>query len=361
LGSSIDTFVSRENIGYVAQCSKNNVSKTFELLSDIVLNSKYEVESVRKNVIHDKEAIESNTKQSLFEYLHQAAFQKSPLERSPFGELETLSNISKDQVVNYVNTHYTGPRVVVSGTGPVTHEELVQLSGKHFEKLSPGYKVDFNTLGDMDFIGSEIRIRDDEMHDAHVLISLQGVSSSDPDYYTFKLIQILFGSWDVNSGGGQNLPSRLAEKMSTEKLAYSFDTFNINYKKNGIFGIHAVLPQEDLDDATYAIQNQWMRISKHTSDRELQRAKNKLKTNILNQWSCSTSVTKELARQIFSQGKVFSPSQIFSEIDSISVSDIRKTMDNYFNDVDVAIVGMGPIEDLPDYLYFRSRTFWYRF
>jgi len=94
---------------------------------------------------------------------------------------------------------------------------------------------------------------------------------------------------------------------------------------------------------------------------ELQRAKNKLKTNILFQWNSSTSVVEELGRQTLSTGKLLSPNDILQQIDHISVSDIRCTMDKYFNDVEVSVIGIGPVEELPDYLFTRGRTYWYRF
>jgi len=199
------------------------------------------------------------------------------------------------------------------------------------------------------------------MHDAHVVISFQGVSSSDPDYLKFLIIQILSGSYDRNMGGGKNLPSRIAERLAIKQLAHSYETFNFNYRNIGLFGVYTVLPPEYIDDGTYAIQNEWMKTTKYLSNKELQRAKNKLKTNILQQWNNSTSVLEELARQTLHYGSIKSPSDILNQIDSISVSDIKCTMDKYFNDVEVSLIGIGPVEEMPDYLYVRGRTLWYRF
>jgi len=360
IGSTVETFVTREQIGYVAHTSKNNVSKTLELLSDIVLNSKNDVESVKKTIIHEKEYMESNISETIFDHLHQAAFQKSPLSRSPFGELESLPNITKEQVDSFVANQFTGPRIAVTANGPVTHDEVVQLSGKYFEKAQPGQKVNSKS-GKTDFIGSEFRIRDDTMHDAHVVIGYKGVSNTSNEYYQFLLIQILSGAYDRNMGGGKNLPSRIAEKVALGEYIKSYETFNFNYRDIGLFGVYCVVNPELLDDGLYTLQNEWMKTAKYLSNKELQRAKNKLKTNILIQWNNSSTVLEELARQTFNIGTVQSPTEILNKIDSISVSDIRCTMDKYFNDVEISLIGIGAIEELPDYVYTRSRTFWYRF
>jgi len=304
--------------------------------------------------------LESNMNEAIFEYLHSCAFQKSPLARSAFGEMDTLKAINRDQIVNYVNVHFTGPRIVVTANGAVNHDEVVQLTGKYFDKIPSGFKYDYNNLGKMDFVGSEIRVRDDEMHDAHVAIAFKGINNSDPNYYKFQLFQILSGSWDKQSGGGKNLSSRVAERVAHENLALSYETFNFNYSLNGIFGINAVIPHQYLDQCTYSILNEWMKIGKYLTKNELERAKNKLKTNILLQWNRSNSICEELGRQIFSTGNVTSLTDILSQIDSITLSDFKCTLREYINDVDPAVVGIGSIEDLPDYLFIRGRTYWYR-
>jgi processing peptidase subunit beta len=48
----------------------------------------------------------------VFDHLHATAFQYSPLGRTILGSANNIRNISKDNLKEYINKHYTGPRMV---------------------------------------------------------------------------------------------------------------------------------------------------------------------------------------------------------------------------------------------------------
>ena len=49
---------------------------------------------------------------------------------------------SRDDIVQYINTHYKGPRMVLAGAGGVNHEELCDLATKHFGKITDKYDAE---------------------------------------------------------------------------------------------------------------------------------------------------------------------------------------------------------------------------
>ncbi len=42
--------------------------------------------------------------------------------------------------MNYIQTHYKAPRIVLAAAGGVNHDQLVRLSEEHFGKLKSDYK-----------------------------------------------------------------------------------------------------------------------------------------------------------------------------------------------------------------------------
>lgn len=44
-------------------------------------------------------------------------------------------SISREDLQDYIKTHYKAPRVVLAGAGGVDHNELVKLAETHFKKL----------------------------------------------------------------------------------------------------------------------------------------------------------------------------------------------------------------------------------
>ncbi len=62
------------------------------------------------------------TSELVFDHLHATAFQHSPLGRTILGPVENINSINRDQLIDYMKTHYRGPRMV-SGVGrpPAAH------------------------------------------------------------------------------------------------------------------------------------------------------------------------------------------------------------------------------------------------
>ena len=64
-------------------------------------------------------------------------------------------SITRDDLVKYVETYYTGPRMVLVGTGGVDHDQLVDAATKAFGGLSADDKTPDVARGE--FHGSEVR------------------------------------------------------------------------------------------------------------------------------------------------------------------------------------------------------------
>lgn len=53
-------------------------------------------------------------------------------------------------------------------------------------------------------------------------------------------MQTMLGAWDKNVGAGNNMSSKLAQRVATNGLANSYMAFNTNYHDTGLFGVYAV-------------------------------------------------------------------------------------------------------------------------
>lgn len=56
--------------------------------------------------------VEKQTEEVLFDHLHATAFQTTPLGRTILGSAKNIRTITRDNLVDYIATHYTGSRMV---------------------------------------------------------------------------------------------------------------------------------------------------------------------------------------------------------------------------------------------------------
>lgn len=255
---------------------------------------------------------------------------------------------------------YTAPRMVLVGSGAVRHEELVQLAEKAFGNLPSVNNVPERTKR-VPFTGSEIRVRSDDIELAHVALGFESVGWSHPHYFTYLVIQALMGSYDHNHGAASLLGSRLAETVNKEHLAESFQTFSTHYKTTGLFGVYGIAhPGEKFADFCYEVLQEFRRADAYITPDELVRAKNKVKAALLSSLDGNMAVAEDIGRQMLTLNRRMTPQEVFMRVDAIQVSDVKEVLDLYFNDVCPAVVGLGPIADLPDYHYLRAWTYWDR-
>jgi processing peptidase subunit beta len=104
-----------------------------------------------------------------------------------------------------------------------------------------------------------------------------------------------------------------------------------------------------VDAAIKATQDEWRRLANEAGEREVERAKNLLRTNMLLMLDGSTPICEDIGRQMLCYGRRMAPNELDARIDAIDAKEIRRVMKKYVTGRAPAVVGIGPIEKLPNY------------
>lgn len=304
LGAHLNAYTSREQTVFYAKCLSKDVPKAVEILADIIQNSKLgesEIERERGVILREMQEVESNLQEVVFDHLHATAYQGTPLGQTILGPTKNIKTIGKQDLQNYVSTHYKAPRIVLAAAGGVNHKELVSLAEKQLGKLDNTFDGQAPSLSPCRFTGSEVRVRDDSLPLAHVAIAVEGCGWTNQDNVPLMVANTLIGAWDRSQGGGVNNASNLARasaesgmissaitrqtyyihKFIVLELCHSYQSFNTCYKDTGLWGIYFVCDPLKCDQMLYNVQSEWMRLCTIVTDSEIERAKNLLKTNML--------------------------------------------------------------------------------
>lgn len=317
MGANLNAYTSREQTVYFAKSFKKDVNKSMDILSDIIQNSTFDKEAIereRSTILREIKETENNAEEAIFDYLHSAAFQGTSLGRPILGSVENVKSITRNDLIDYVNTYYTPPHMVIAAAGGVKHEEVVAQAEKLFSKIPAGTTHANIREVHTDFVGSEIKIRNDDHPTAHVAIGVEGVGWTHPDHFTMLVLQVLIGAWDKTIGGGANLSSRLCEIVASEQLVHSFSTFLTCYGNTALFGNTIVADPDNIEDSVFEVLNEWQRLANSASAAEVERAKNKLKATLLLNLDGVTGVCENIGRQMLSVGRVLSPAEVYLRI-----------------------------------------------
>lgn len=361
MGGHLNAYTSRENTVYFAKAFNSDVPQCVDILADILQNSKLEesaIERERDVILRESEEVEKQMEEVVFDHLHATAYQHQPLGRTILGPRQNIRDITRTELTNYIKNNYTADRMVLVGSGGVPHEKLVELAEKNFAGLpaqSQHNQAYLLSKQKADFIGSDVRVRDDTIPTANIALAVEGVSWNDDDYYTALVTQAIVGNYDRALGNAPHQGSKLSGYVHSNELANSFMSFSTSYSDTGLWGIYLVTDKlTRVDDLVHFAIREWMRLSANVSAAEVERAKAQLKASILLSLDGTTAVAEDIGRQLITTGRHASPAEIERTIDAISEKDVMDFASRKLWDQDIAISAVGSIEGLFDYQRLRN-------
>ncbi|KAH8946277.1 hypothetical protein BDL97_12G086100 [Sphagnum fallax] len=366
IGGHLNAYTSREQTTYYAKVLKKDLPLAVDILADILQNSRFDEDRItreRQVILREMEEVEGQVEEVMFDHLHATAFQYSPLGRTILGPAANIRSITRANLQEYISTHYTAPRMVIAAAGAVQHEDLVSLAEKSFQSLStsPTTAAQLVEQEPAIFTGSEVRIRDDDQSLIHFAIALKGAAWTDPDSIALMVMQTMLGSWNKNAIVGVHAGSEMAQKIGANNLAESVMAFNTNYTDAGLFGIYAVAKPGTVDDLSYCIMHELTRLIYRAAPDDVARARNQLKSSLLLHLDGTSAVAEDIGRQILTYGRRVPLAELFARIDAVDENTVKRVGARFIADQEVAIAAMGPTQDLPDYNWFRRRTYWNRY
>lgn len=349
-GFKLSSSVGKEYQTFTA--SGPDSSKALSLIKDTFLTEGALLKDFNsfKQAAADKTAKYENTDFASIvdQHLHATAFQNTPLSVPTSGTFETISGLDVSDASEFLARAF-GPKnlTVVQQGSAVDHERFVELVSKI---NVPSASAEISPIAPSEFIGSEVRLRDDTLPGAWWSIAVEGESTSSADYYVAKVAANVFGSFNLGEPISRKQGSKLVNEVLEYEIVDTFSHFSKSYKNTGLWGFAAESSKiASIDEFTHFALKQWNRLTVSVTDLEVARAKQALKLTIGANDSIET-----LATTIASGAPVLSLREQFALIDKITASDVKNWASNKVWDQDVAVAATGQIEDLFDYMKIRN-------
>uniref|UniRef100_A0A915BK30 Mitochondrial processing peptidase beta subunit n=2 Tax=Parascaris univalens TaxID=6257 RepID=A0A915BK30_PARUN len=366
IGARLNSYTSREHTAIYAQCLSKDVEKVVAILADMIRNSKLDeatIEKERSVILRQLEEADDDFEGVVFDNLHAAAFQGTPLAKSVIGPTKVIQSVDRKMLHNFVEDSYKPVRMVLTGVGGVDHGQLISLSEKYFGDLTNDYQRKIPPASGTRFTGSEFRYRDDNIPFMYGAIAVEGIDRNHHDYLPLQVANTFVGCWDRTYGSSVNAPTRLAQKLSTAANLHQYKSFLLSYKDTGLFGIYFVVDGNDHDEAlavVKAVQKEWKHLSTSVTDEGVDRAKNMLKTNLFQSLETNRGRADDIALQVLDTGKIQSMANLERDIERIDKSMVREAMSRHLYDRDIACAGVGRTEAWPTYSHVRYGMSWWR-
>jgi len=336
LGGELNAFTSRETTTFYVKVLDEYLEKGLELLTDIFLNSTFpedDIEKEKKIIKEEIKMVEDTPDDYVHDLSNQTIWGQTGLGQPVLGRRETIRSFTRDDLLHHIRKYYGTKDIVASCAGNFDHEHLLSMLNKHLGNLRRGSEPE---RGIPPEYKNRAEVHSKELSEAHLCLTLKGVPQASKDR---------FALFSLNTILGAGVSSRLFQKIREERgLAYAIYSFIASYLDTGIWGVYAGVSRKRVQEVIELILNELYCLKDTITEKELQRAKNQMKGNIMLGLESTSSRMNNLARQEIYYGRYSSPKEIMNEIDSITLMQIRELAEQLIAKEHLSLTVYGPVQ-----------------
>jgi len=343
LGGEMNAFTSQETTTYYIKVLDEHLPAAVDILSDILLASRFdpaEMEKERKVILEEIKSVEDTPDDFIHELFTGTVWTDNSLGRPILGTRETIRALKHADILSYIESYYSPREIVISVAGNFEHGRVIELLNNAFGKLArtgvPKHEV---TPG----FHRAVTVRKKQLEQVQVCLGCKGLNYTHDDR---------FGIMALNTILGNSMSSRLFQEVREQNaLAYSIYSYVTAYRDTGLLTIYAGTDPSNAIQAIRLIMKEIKKIKDEgITPAEETRVKNQIKGNLVLSLESSNSHMSRIARQEIYFGKYLSVDDIIKAVDKVTAGQIHRIARQLFTPENLALSILGPLTkaDVPD-------------
>ncbi len=335
IGGSLDAFTTKETMAVYAQVLESRREVAFDLISDMLANSRFTEDHValeRQVVIEEIGDVEDAPDDLIHELLAAEIYPAHPLGRPILGSRDTVSGFRRADLLRYSRRMFRASNLVVAVYGNIDERELIEVCDQRFRFPEGTLARDATRLRSPSVVRRHVRRK---LHQQHIVMGRRTFSFLDERRYPMMVLNAMMGG-----GMSSRLFQRIREEMG---LAYSVFTYLDQARDTGMFAAYLAVNPGKTGKAMKAVAAEFGAARNGGLTRaELDDTREHIKGRILLGLETSTSRMMRLARNEISYGHQIPERELIDRIDSVSLDDVRSLAHDLFDVSGFTVVSLGP-------------------
>jgi predicted Zn-dependent peptidase len=334
IGGQLDAFTAKEYASYYIKVLDEHLPTAVDLLSDVVMNPKFEAQDLereKKVILEEIKMVEDTPDDLVHELFTQHFWEGHALGRPILGSKETVESFTPEILRDYFRAVYVAPNLVVSAAGNIEHVQVRELVARAFQRLS-STSAAFEDSAPR--VVPQMIVRAKELEQSHVCLGTNSYRQDHEDRYV---------SYIMNTVLGGSMSSRLFQNVREKRgLAYAVFSGLSAYRDAGNITIYAGCSQEAVPEVVDLCVEELRGMKQPVPDAELRRAKDHLKGSLMLSLEHTASRMSHLARQEIYFGRHFGLDETLAGVESVSSADISRVAADLFSNSSLAATVVGP-------------------
>jgi predicted Zn-dependent peptidase len=343
LGGEMNAFTTQETTTFYAKVVDEHLPVAIDILSDILLSSKFdpaEMEKERKVILEEIKGVEDTPDDYIHELFTGAVWQNNSLGRPILGTRETIKALKHDDIIAYIGNYYSPREIVISVAGNFEHAQLIELLDASFGKLS---RAGVSKKAATPDFTPTVSVKKKQLEQVQLCIGCNGLNYTDENRYVISALNTVLGS---------GMSSRLFQEVREQNaLAYSIYSYVTAYRDTGLLTVYAGTGPANALEVVQLVLKEFTKIKNEgITAAEESRVRNQIKGNMVLALESSNSHMSRLARQEIYFGKYLSIDEIIKGVEKVTRDQVQLLAQKLFARENIALSILGPLgkTDLPD-------------
>lgn len=355
VGGDLNAYTSRENTAFVTHALSEHVGLSIDILSDLVCNPSFDAGDIKKEkqvVVQEIKMAEDQLEDTIFDKFFERFYADSSLGKPILGSEASIEGMERKTVLDFHKRQYTADNMIVSVTGNIRHNEVVDLVGK-FLKPANTKKAKPKQHGpnSPEVLSDSILLTQPRSHtfrevmrrtseQVHILIGYPSVNFRDP---------LRFEAIVANTLLGGGLTSRLYQKVREDRgLVYSIFSQLTTFADAGLETIYASTEPKNAPEVIEIIMRELKRLKKDGIKRaDLDLFKTQVKGSILLGADDVESRMNSLAVNEMMFGRYRAVDEVVRDVERVTLDSVHEFIETKFSPENPAMLLMGQMPEAP--------------
>lgn len=340
VGASYNAATSTEQTYYWVKSDSKHFDLGLDVLSDMLLNSKFEEKEIEKekSVIVEEINMRLDNPQILVnELFDKLLYGDQPAGWSVAGTKETVRSFKKKDIADYFNSQYVAENAVIAVAGNFEEREVIPKIEKYFSKIKktgPAGKKKVKEAQSK----PESSVYFKETDQTHLILGVRAYDVFDKRKHALSVLNLILGG---------NMSSRLFINVREKKgLAYYVYSDVDNSTDSGYLSACAGVDNKRADSAVSAVLEELAKIKeKGVTAEELRDAKEGIEGRMNIAFETSSQIVSFLGNQEILEKKIMTPEEILKKIKAVSRADVLAVARDIIRPEKLNLALIGPHKD----------------
>jgi len=326
VGGEINAFTTKEETSIYASFTKEHLERALELLTDILFNSIYPENELKKEkdvIIDEINSYLDSPYEQIYDDFEELIFKDHPLSMNILGTIESVKKIDRDKILLFIKENYRTDQIVFSVVGDFPFEKMEKLCRKHLddipEKTSEKKR---NTFKDYTPINKEIK---KDVYQTHCIIGNTAYGAYNKNKTNFILLNNILGGPAMNS----RLNFGIRERYG---ITYNIESSYTTFSDIGLFYIYLGTDIKHLEKSIKLVHRELKSLrDKKMSPTQLSKAKKQIIGQITLSEENNCNIMLGMGKSLLLYNKVDSLEETFQKINAITPENLQHVANEVFN------------------------------